>query len=56
MTSKPKSIPELLLKKHPEIQFGMVVYINMLDFQKWQRDRVLKARKAKPQKRFKRRK
>ena len=55
MCKKMVSIPEMLLKKHPEVQFGMVVFLNMMEYQQWQRDRMAKARAAKPRKRFKKR-
>ena len=53
--SPPLSVLELLLLKYPDRKFGMTVFIEMTDYKKWQIERALQARKAKPNRRFKNR-
>ena len=55
--SKPplSSILEVFLLKYPTMKFGMVVYMEMIDYKKWLIARALQAREAKPHRRFKKR-
>lgn len=41
------SIIAMLLAKDPRIQWGMKTFIEMMKYQKWQRERFIKARKGK---------
>lgn len=55
MATKATSIIEVFLAKHPEMRFGLHVFLGMHSLREWQIKRALAARAAKPQKRFKHR-